>query len=233
MKEKITKRLENQSGEVMLEAAMILLPILLLLLMLLSLSFFFYQQAMMTSVATEIAADAAKNYKFTSLDIGAGTLSLDNFGSADDDRPISMFRMTFGKGGLSRAHTARAEEYVDWRIPMATLGLHPGEVEVDCRIDGTGIGRAVVKATVSQRSDFFLSDLMAFLGFTEENTLFSAVSYAECVDPMAYTSSVNFANYLAGKLGMFDEAGRLYNSVGDLIDSVESFAEKLIDDFGG
>lgn len=199
----------KQSGEVMLEAAIILVPILIMLMVLLSLCFMFYQQAIMHTVASEIAADVAKNYKFTSLEMGKNKL-----GTAQEE--LSMFRLTFGMNDLEEEHKIRSETYAKWRIALTSLGLNPGEPTVDCKINCSGIGRAYVKITVEQKTDFFLSDIMEFAGITEENTLFSATAYAECSDLTGYTSMVNLTEFAAERLSIFGGFGNLYESIKDL-----------------
>lgn len=213
----LQRKLKEENGEVMLEAAIILVPILILLMALLSLSFFFYQEAMMNSVANEIAAEVAKNYKFTDLKMGTKDIEL------DDITEVKMFRMSFSKNKMEKEHQKRAEEYAKWRVNLATLGLNPGEVEVECKVTSSGIGRAYVKVTVSQKTDFFLSGILELTGITEKDTLFGATAYAECVDFMGYTSMVNFTEYGSRKLG---DAGK---SIGNLYNNVKDFIQKLED----
>lgn len=201
---------KKQQGEVMLEAAVIIVPVLLLLFALMSLSFFFYQESLMNTVATEVASDMARNLKYTDLDVGESVIDLDNI------KNTSMFRMSFGKNRVAEAQAKRGEEYAKWRVPLSSLGLNPGELEVDCEVVYTGIGRAYVKATVSQRTDFFLSGVLDLLGVTEEQELFSSTAYAECLDPMAYTSMVNFTAYAGTVLDDFEPIGRLYENIKDL-----------------
>lgn len=211
MRQKITEKIEEEHGEVMLESSFILVSVIILLLALLSISFMFYQQAMMTSVANEIAADIAKNYKYADLDMGNDSLTL------NDVNGTGMFRMSFGRNSLENAHENRAEEYANWRIPFASLGLNPQNINADCEITRSGIGRAYVKVTVSQRTDFFLSGILDAAGVADKNSLFSATAYAECVDLMGYTSMVNFAEFASNKLSEFNSIGNFYNSVKDLV----------------
>lgn len=213
---RLLKEERNQQGEVMLEASFILVSIILLLMALLSLSFFFYQEAMMTSVASEIAADVAKNYKFTDMEVGTGDITL------DDTTSVKMFRMSFGKRSMENAHADRAEDYAEWRIGLSTMGINAEDIDVDCEVTSSGIGRAYVKVTVSQETDFFLSDLLEFMGIADENTAFRSTAYAECVDLMGYTSMVNFTEYGSRKLSIF-------NSIGGFYDSVKNFIQKLVD----
>lgn len=219
MLKRIKKDCENQRGEVMLESSFILVSVIILLMALLSISFMFYQEAMMTSVANEIAADVAKNYKFTEVEVGEN-ISLDIYD--DEDKRVKMFRMNFGKGSLERAHEDRAEDYAEWRIGAATLGLDSEDIEVDCEVTSSGIGRAYVKVTVSQKSTFFLSEILGMVGIMDEDSMFSSTVYAECVDMMGYTSMVNFTEYGSRKLHVFKGIGDFYNSV-------KGFIQELLD----
>lgn len=211
MRKKLVAAAKDQQGEIMLEATMIFVPVLLLLFALLSLSFLFYQEAMMTSVANEVASDVARNYKFTDMEIGEDTITL------DDVTKVAMFRTTFGKKEVEQKQAERAEAYAPWRVGLSSLGLNPGELKVDCNITGSGIGRTYVQVTVSQQSDFFLSGILDMLGITENGQMFSSTAYAECVDLMGYTSLVNFTAYGSKQLEAFQAIGNLYSSVKDFI----------------
>ena len=213
---RLLKEERNQQGEVMLEASFILDSVIILLMALLSLSFLFYQEAMMTSVANELAADIAKNYKFTDMEVGKSDITL------DDTTSVKMFRMSFGKGGMEDDHAERAEEYAEWRIGLATMGINADEIDVDCEVTSSGIGRAYVKVTVSQKTDFFLSDFLEIAGISDKDTMFKSIAYAECVDLMGYTSMVNFTEYGSRKLSIF-------NSIGGFYGSVKNFIQELVD----
>lgn len=213
MRETWKRKLKKQNGEVMLEASIILVFIIILLLGLLSISFMFYQQSLMNTIATEIASDVAKNYKFTSLKMGDDH-------TLDDYNGTKMFRMSFGKNNVENAQEDRAEEYVDWRLPLASLGLDPEEVEVDCEIISSGIGRAYVKVTLSQKTDFFLSGILELMEITDENTMFGSTAYAECNDLMGYTSMVSFTQYGSEKLSVFKSVGNFYGSVKSLVENL-------------
>ena len=78
---------------------------------------------------------------------------------------------------------------------------------------------------VTQQSDFFLSDLLKGLGFFTDKVEFSAISYAECVDLMAYTSMINFTEYASGQLSVFEGIGGFYVSVKDLIENIMGLFE--------
>lgn len=208
---------KSQNGEVMIESAIVLVIILVLLMSLLSIAFLFYQQAMMNSVATEIAADVAKNYKFADVDMGVSTLNSTNIEQS------TMFRTSFGKNKLSTIKEEKAEEYANWRVNFSTLGDDPDDLDVDCEIFSGGIGRTYVEVKVSQKTDFFLSGVLEYAGIIQDGGLFSAVAYAECNDLIGYTSMVNFVQYGSNQLSAF-------NSVGNLYESVKKLATTLLTD---
>ncbi len=205
----------GQNGEVMLEAVLVLVPVLILLFALISISFLFYQKALITSVAEEISSDIAKNYKYSEIAVGADNIDL------TDVQKTKLFRTTFAKGSLASAHETRAENYVDWRVELSSLGLNPERINVTCKVMCTGIGRACVEVHIEQRSDFFLSGILDLLEISDEKSMFSATSYSECSDMIGYTSTVNFAEYAGKKFNAFDSVANLYNSV-------RVFAEKLL-----
>lgn len=206
----------NQRGEIMLEASFILVSVIILLMIMMSLAFLFYQKAMMTSVANEIAADVAKNYKFTdNFDMGRNEISI------NDVKNTRMFRMSFGMKKLERAHQDRSQKYAVWRIGLATLGLNSGEVQTTCDIKMSGIGRAYVEVKVSQKTEFFLSGILEMYNIADKETLFESTAYAECMDPMAYSSTVNFLNY-------FSNVFEPFNFIGDFYSSLKTFIEKLM-----
>lgn len=214
MRKILVKKVKEEHGEIMLEASIIFVPVIILLLVMLSIVFLFYQEAMMTSVANEIAADVAKNYKYTDLDVGSNTLN------ENDVNSTKMFRMSFGIGKTERKHQERAENYVDYRIPLTSLGLNPENIDVECKITRSGIGRVYAQVTVSQKTDFFLSGVLDLVGITDEKTLFSSTAYSECNDLLGYTSMVNFTDYASGKLSEFEAVGNFYMNVKNMINKL-------------
>lgn len=209
------RKLDDQSGEIMLEASFIMVSVLILLLSLLSINFMFYQEALMNSVASEIASDISKTYKFKELDISKDSLDL-----STDLAKTNRFRLNLGKSGAVSKQSARADKYADNRIRLATLGLNPGDVTATCEVENTGIGRAYIKVTVEQETDFFLSGVLKYAGIAEERNMFKATAHAECVDLSAYTSSVNFTYYVSQKLTPLSAIANLYDSVKTLIQKI-------------
>ena len=196
----------KESGEIMLESSIVLVCVLILLLALLSISFMFYQQAMLTTVASEVAADIAKNYKYTNIPMGNDQITLDSFDG------VEMCRMSFGRSDVEHAQIERAESYVADRINLTSLGLNSQNPEVECEIVHSGIGRAYVNVTITQETDFFLSGILKWMGIYD-GFAFSASASAECLDIISYTSMINFANHLGGELAPLDAFGEAYVNI--------------------
>ncbi len=215
--ERKQNRSAGQSGEVMLEAAIIMVPVLVLLLAMLSLGFWFYQMSMMTTVASDIATEVARNIKFESLGAHGDTIDV------DDVTSTRMFRSTFALNRLKNVQQERAKTRADWRIPLSTLGFGPQDPEVELELKSSGIGRTHVKVTVRQNTDFFLSGVLQYAGIVEEHPVFGGTAYAECVDLTEYASMVNFLRYGISKadgINIVHAAGNLYGRVRDLLNAL-------------
>lgn len=204
-------KVREQSGEIMLEAAIVFVPVLVLLLALLSMGFWFYQMSMMTNVASDIATEVARNIKYDKLDSHGDTITLEDIESA------KMFRSTFGLGRLKNAQKDRAQARADWRIPLTSLGFGPQEPEVELELKSSGIGRTHVKVSIRQNTDFFLSGVLKYAGIVDDHPIFVGTAYAECVDLTEYTSMVNFLRYGSEKLSVFESFGDLYVNIKDLL----------------
>ncbi len=215
MKRANKAQMKEERGEIMLEASIIFVPILILLFVLLSLCFFYYQTAMMDSVANEVAADVAQNYKFQNIAVGKNKLTY------SDVISTKMYRTTFNMNSLEGLQKARADKYAQWRVPITSLGFNPDKLNVECSIEHSGIGRTYVKVKISQKTDFFLSGILDMTGITKKNTMFSATAYAECMDLTGYASTVNFTRYAADMLDAFSDVGEFYSSLKDLIEALK------------
>ena len=226
METKQSKR-SSQSGEIMLEASIVFVPVLILLMALLSLGFWFYEMAIMTNVASEIAAEVARNYKFESLAAYGDTLDLNDVagltksvpGLTGNNEGLRRFRSTFGKSKLENTQNNRAQAHADWRIPLSTLGLGSQTIKATAELKRSGIGRIYVKVTVRHETDFFLSNILQLAGIVEDHPVFGGTAYAECIDLMEYTSMTNFLRYGMEKFSVFSSFGKLYKEVKGLLQS--------------
>lgn len=211
-----TTKIKEERGEIMLEASIILVAILILLMALLSITFLFYEEAVMTSIATEIASDVAKNVKFTDLDIGTTSIS------PSDYEDTQMFRTNFGQFSLQDDKEALAKTYALERMRLASFGMNAGTLEVECDLKVSGIGRMYAVVTVSRPSEFFLSGVLDLLDITDTKTMFSVTAYAECTDLMGYSATVNFTDYATTKLEVVDDFADFYKSLKEFVQTLLS-----------
>lgn len=212
-----------ESGEIMLEAAIVFIPVLVLVMCLLSLGFFFYQTALINTVAADIADTAAENVKFTNLEPNEETLEVSDF------QNLKLFRALFGAGSLGKAQQESAQRFADWRIPLSTLGFGDQKPEVTVKVQMSGPGRSYVEAKISLETDIFLGGVLRFAGILDEDDRYAAVAYAECVDLTGYTSTLNFAEYATKALEVFDPVGELYENGSDLLDGIKDLFKKVIE----
>lgn len=208
----------NQSGEIMLEAAIVFVPVLVLLLALLSLGFWFYQMSMMTSTASEIATEVARNIKFEKLDGHGDVVAIEDITST------KMFRSTFHLSKLKRAQEERAKDHADWRVSLSSLGFGSQDPEVELELKSSGIGRTHVKVSVRQNTDFFLSGVLKYAGILEDHPIFQGTAYAECIDLTEYASMVNFLRYgsneVSEHLEIAGSVGKLYGKAKGLLEAL-------------
>lgn len=217
--ERLVKSLrKSESGEVMLESSIILVSVLILLMILLSLCFMFYQQAVMTSIANELSSSLAKNYKYHTTDSRTDTFTV------DDAKAQKKYRLNLGAGKMEDLHEAKAEPAAQKRFELTSFGFNSKGVTADCEVKISGVGRAYIKVTVTNKTDFFLSDILKWAGIIDDNG-FSAVSYAEITDMTGYASTVNFADYVMGGLGAISGVGKIYVNLKSIMDGLLKLAK--------
>ena len=111
----IKQRLEKdgESGEIMLEAAIVLLMVFTIIFAMFSLGFMYYQKVMVQTIANEAASYAATNYKYiltkngTEMDIDANDVTIFDSAQGDTDdeyvpAPLKMFRSSFSISAFER-----------------------------------------------------------------------------------------------------------------------------------
>lgn len=213
--------LRKENGEIMLEATIVLLPTLMIMFAMISLSFLFYEQAVMNSIATEIASEVGRFYKYSNRyddKMGANVLS------DDDIENGKLFSSSFAMGTIESQYEELAKTYARERITSASLGLDHSDLEVTCDIVNTAPGRSYVKVIVSQKTEFFLYEIWDLIGEdgVADITDFSGVAYAECSDLMGYTSMINFIEYWTNAMVSGVD---LLGATDDLIDSIKGVIE--------
>lgn len=205
---------KNESGEIMLESTIILVSVLFLLMALLSLCFMFYQQSVMTTMANELSSAVAKNYKYYLADPDSNEITITDVNS------VKKYRLTLGTSGMQTALNSNLKDPAQKRFDKTSFGINSSDVKVTCEVYLSGIGRAYVKVTVKNNTEFFLSGLLEAFGFFKAED-FEAVSIAEITDLSAYTSTVNFTNYVCGGMGAVSGIARIYDSIKGIMNTLK------------
>lgn len=184
------KKFKNNSGEVMLESAIVYSITLMLLMCILGIGFYIYQQTMLYAVANETAVHIAENYKYTNLN------------SIDDDY-IQIPQMTNLKryrSYLSLANYEKTREYVEKRAKLTSFDKNENAKIEELKIISDSIGRKRVTLRISMKSTILFDNALKYWGFTDdEGNKFYATAYAECMDLTTYVGQVKYVEYIADK----------------------------------
>lgn len=218
--------IKNESGEVMIEAALIMVLVIALCFMLISLGFLFYQQVLVNDLACETATEIARNYKLTAIETG---MDQHTFGP-DEASKLKMYRLMFSDSSKN-AHQMRAESYLPGRLSYTSLGLNSEKPKVEVQIVSDSIGRAHVEARVSVKCEIFLGGILQYLKIIDTPKLeFSAVARSEIIDITAYAGNAKFMRFVLDK-SIFDPANNIAESgknISATIDTMQSIFSKVV-----
>ena len=222
---KNTKERE-ESGEVMLESAIIIPITLMIMIAMLSLGFLYYQKMMLTTVATEVAEDVAHGYKYS--DIGLDDLEkiVGTKYQESTIKKIRKFRNSFAINKMeSEGKKIVNEKYLKKRVKLTSLGLSDSDIKVESyEIKLDNIGRLHVEVTLSMKSKIFLGGALEFFHIADAEPVFQSTGRAECIDITAYAGHVFFVKYF-GKRILGENGTSIANSIVTIINSVKQIAK--------
>lgn len=238
----IKQRLEKdgESGEIMLEAAIVLLMVFAIIFAMFSLGFMYYQKVMVQTIANEATAYAATNYKYilakngTEMDLDAHDITIFDSAQGDTDdtyapAPLKMFRSSFAILALEAEGKSDVEAYVKERMNLSSFGMNDNVSvdKYDIKIDN--IGRMHVECTISAKSEIIFAGFAEFLGIIDDSTItFSASSRAEIIDITSYASYVNFVGYFGRVVSQSDAIESVTGSVYTISDSVKDTFNAIV-----
>ncbi|MGN0141222.1 MAG: TadE/TadG family type IV pilus assembly protein [Roseburia sp.] len=234
MQENREERKQRESGEVMLEAALIFPITLIFVMIMLSVGFLFYQKAMMQSVATEMASDIAAGYKYTDWEIWESELTEHQISS------VKKYRMSLMLLSMKRHCKTKAQNYLGSRVDAASLGVTDEPPSLDSiKLKVDNVGRMHIEVKISMKSEILLEHMLEKLGILHETPVFTATAYAECMDITAYASQVRFLEYAEEKVrdnggvvgAIMDELAKTVQNVKMSVDtatgSITNFVEEV------
>lgn len=206
---------KDESGEVMIEASIIIGMTLIVLVAMIGLGFYLYQQSMIYSVANETAVKIAANYKYERLD------KIDTYVV----EPAYMEGLRKYRTYMKLSDERKAGNYVEKRSKATNFTGKAASIE-ELTIYRDNIGRQRVKVTIAVDNDVVFRGLMEKIGLIKKNSKLYATAYAECVDLTGYSSQVNFVNYIGNAVNK-SKFGQIYNNISDSITNIKTIIEKI------
>lgn len=225
----------NETGEVMLEAALLFPMILVMIMLMISVGFVFYQKAMMQSVAEEIASDIAAGYKYTDWRIWESNLT------EQQVRKVKKYRTSLLLLSMKNRCKSKAEGYLGNRVSAASLGVSDGTPQVDSvKLKVDNVGRVHIEVCISMQSEVVLERVLKSMHILDDTPVFTATAYAECMDITAYASQVHFLKYAGEKLesdggaigGIMDNLASIISHIRNSIDTVEGSFNGFVEAVG-
>lgn len=223
----IKQRLEKdgESGEIMLEAAIVLLMVFTIIFAMFSLGFMYYQKVMVQTIANETTAYVATNYKYPQNDLDSTTIDISNI------KQTRKFRSTFAVNTLEGKNRENAVAYAQKRVQQSSFGINgnsKGSVTIDdadFEIVVDNIGRMHVDCTVNVECEVVFGGFLEILGIIDDPTVtFSASSRAEIIDLTGYGGYTNFVRYFSAKLeDKLSNINSICNSIGTVVDIAKKF----------
>lgn len=213
------KKNRKESGEIMLEAAIIFPMVIIIILAMLGLGFLYYQKAMLQTVATEAATEIGESYKYYKQGIEDKTITLDAV------KGVEKYRTSFGIFKMQKKNKKRVENYLPERVKKTNLGVlqeEPAVENVKVKVDN--IGRLHVEVTVRMKSEVLFEGALKTMGIIGETPTFYATARAECMDITAYAGHVRYAKYVSEKIGNIGSVGK----IGTVVDNIKNIATTIV-----
>jgi hypothetical protein len=186
-KERKEQENANNSGEIMLESLLVMIPLFFVFLFLISLTFLLHQQFAVVTTANETAAKIGQTYKLLYSDPVTGytdTASMKN---------IHIYRYTLGADEVALSNEMKSAQYVSWRLNKTGFAQRQSPPTIVSAVSDDSLGRRHVTVRVSGEYSIFLGEALTYFGIggTRE---FTATGTAECIDVIDYINVVDYAN---------------------------------------
>lgn len=187
---------DDQTGEVMIESVLVMIPTLFVLVFLMSLGFLLYQQWNVQYVADDIANKVSITYTYLEVETLSGTLSKNDIVNRDSyryfDSNHSKYKTEAGKRGDSYGYDLL-------RLTSFAPRTEKEDITVDTEEDS--FARRHVFVTVKGTYKIPFGEGLEIFGIDSTRT-FYATSNAECVDLSDYLSTVTYGKNLESLLGL-------------------------------
>lgn len=215
LKERISKKIKDDRGAIMLEAMIVYGITLFLLFMILAIFSVLYQRWNLQTIANETAARVAQTYRFSNIDESSGGVSRDDILKVG---PYRYFTNGITKK-MEKNAMARVSEYSFWRLGRTTFTTDVTEPQCETKVKSDAMGRRHIETTLTGEYAVPFGEVLDYfgLGGTIE---YKVSAYADCVDIVDYISFVDFMKKQTS-LDMFDsESIKLVDSFISLFENI-------------
>ena len=207
------KKIERESGEVMLEGMIVMVVTVFILVWLLGLAFLYYQRYTTTIVTNDAAVKIASTYNNLSTDIVMGYTTTENI----SNRKLYRNFINKNNSDLQAKNQERAASYIRYILNKANFANVVDNVDVNLEFVNDSLARKHVRLTTTCTYNTPFGEIFNSFGMDRKNT-YQVVSCAECVDISDYISTVTFAQYLGE--GKYIQKTGFINSVVKLVNSL-------------
>lgn len=187
---------DDQTGEVMIESVLVMIPTLFVLVFLMSLGFLLYQQWNVQYVADDIANKVSITYTYLEVETVPGTLSKGNLADRDSYRYYGS-----NKEKYAVEADERGQRYGEHLLRLTSFAPRTEDEKIKVETEEDSFARRHVFVTVKGTYKIPFGEGLEIFGIDSTRT-FYATSSAECVDLSDYLSTVAYGKNLESLLGI-------------------------------
>ena len=181
------RKIMYEDGEIMLEAILVVIPTLFVMIFLLSLGFLLYQKWNIQYIADEVASKVAARYEYVDEELPEGEIHL------KDAQKTVLYKYLFHADDFEKKSRAKAEKYGKLLSQKIGYGIGTGDEIIELQVEEDSLARRHIRVTITGTYRIPFSEGLEIFGI-EGTRVYTAISYAECVDVSDYMNTVVFAD---------------------------------------
>lgn len=200
------KHTKRESGEVMIEATIVMVVTLLMLVWILGVGFLYYQKYVVRIATNDVANKIAASYDAPSSDIIMGYISANDLNK----------KTIYNSDEMTELNELRTESYVNYIVEKANLYGTVEDVEVSLEHQKDALGRSHIKVTTECTFDTPFGEGLELFGMSGTQT-YVVTAYADSTSLTDYISTVSVADALTNgsvlkSPGFVDSTIKMINS---------------------
>lgn len=210
------KKYNNESGELMIESMLVMIPVLFVVVFIITLGFFFYERWNVEMTADEVAESVAVNYQYLGIDLHDGIQSF------EDIKKISRYRYNLTSGRYEADNITRGQAYGKKYMKLVSLAKVQQDPVIEIAVKEDGFAARHVKISVTENYILPFAEGFEVFMLPSQHT-YTATAEAVCMDFSDYVGSVNYLANLDGILPFSKYSGvQLVNSILGMIKKIKA-----------